>query len=43
MIAQMVLPTMTKCKVIETCLECSAQTLTFVGEVRRSGNLQGWL
>ncbi|CAK0731768.1 hypothetical protein CVIRNUC_000040 [Coccomyxa viridis] len=30
---QMVLPTMTKCKVIETCLECSARTLTFVGEV----------
>ena len=24
---------MSRCKLIETCLECSARTLTFVGEV----------
>ena len=41
--AQMVMPTMTKCKVIETCLECSARTLTFVGEVRHSHTLQDCL
>ena len=27
---------MSRCKLIETCLECSARTLTFVGEVRVS-------
>lgn len=42
-LVQMVLPTMTKCKVIETCLECSARTLTFVGEVRHSHRLQNLL
>ena len=30
---QTVVPTMSRCKLIETCLECSARTLTFVGEV----------
>ena len=36
---QMVVPTMSKCKLIETCLECSARTLTFVGEVRLTSTL----
>ena len=31
--AQMVVPVISACREIETCLECSARTLSFVAEV----------